>query len=566
MEAMVDQLAMQWPALDLEGHDLPAPLTYERGVWGKVHGAPSDFHWIAATPGLTAPDKRLERELALGPEDAPCAATLWRTLGDTCYAIGLLPSLASDAAGRSGFLEKQVVEWRRPPEVPAALGALVLLTLAGRLETTRWDAPRSDVRWSQDDSLDVLETPPLPVTASAIEAAIDAGRRALRDAVPEYALTAFYAALLAGNRAVCLRGLTAPLPPAAVAALLLPLPRAIADALSIAGWLPSTRLTASDVEDVRRCWELVLGGTTAPPEGEAVPATGDQLQQAREMAGRLLDEIPLPATSASAAPAATTVKPIEIALWGPSAAGKTALLAKLFLEAGDDETWDVFPTEQSLGFIRTMRERMRTENLFPKATAVTRAEEIRYIFTHRKSGVRSFLQLEDRAGAESEDVANETISGKESLRARLAAANGLVLLFDPLSDEGLLEARVADTLELLNVFSDHSGRKEERPIAVCVSKADVLIDTAKDLQRAIDAPHDFVRERLALALVRPLDRYCTNYRLFPVSAAGTRLRRGLIEPTVFLDEGFVSRICPGSRPFNLMAPFSWILSQVSGAS
>jgi hypothetical protein len=141
-----------------------------------------------------------------------------------------------------------------------------------------------------------------------------------------------------------------------------------------------------------------------------------------------------------------------------------------------------------------------------------------------------------------------------------------VLLFDPLSDEGLLEARVADTLELLNVFSDHSGRKEERPIAVCVSKADVLIDTAKDLQRAIDAPHDFVRERLALALVRPLDRYCTNYRLFPVSAAGTRLRRGLIEPTVFLDEGFVSRICPGSRPFNLMAPFSWILSQVSGAS
>jgi hypothetical protein len=116
------------------------------------------------------------------------------------------------------------------------------------------------------------------------------------------------------------------------------------------------------------------------------------------------------------------------------------------------------------------------------------------------------------------------------------------------------------------VFSNHSGRKEERPIAVCVSKADVLVETAEDLHRAIDTPHEFVRERLPVALVRPLDRYCTNYRLFPVSAAGMRLRCGLIEPTVFLDEGLEPRICPGSRPFNLMAPFSWILAQVSGAS
>ena len=55
----------------------------------------------------------------------------WRTLADQCFALVSYPSRAIDTAGRSSFLEKQVLAWRRPIGIPAALGALLLLQ-AGR--------------------------------------------------------------------------------------------------------------------------------------------------------------------------------------------------------------------------------------------------------------------------------------------------------------------------------------------------------------------------------------------------------------------------------------------------
>jgi hypothetical protein len=116
------------------------------------------------------------------------------------------------------------------------------------------------------------------------------------------------------------------------------------------------------------------------------------------------------------------------------------------------------------------------------------------------------------------------------------------------------------------VASGRIGRKDERPIAVCLSKADTLIRTPADFRRAIEWPDDFVREHLDPGLVRPLERLCANYRLFPISAAGVRLRYGAIEPVVFLDENLEPRICPGGRPFNLMAPFTWLLQQLTGRS
>ena len=94
----------------------------------------------------------------------------------------------------------------------------------------------------------------------------------------------------------------------------------------------------------------------------------------------------------------------------------------------------------------------------------------------------------------------------------------------------------------------------------------MLIETAADFRRALDAPDEFVRERVSPVLVQGLDHYCAKYRLFPVSAVGVRLRHGVVEPAVFSDERLQPRICPGGRPFNLRAPFAWLLNELTHLS
>ena len=556
----MDGTALNWPALQRDA-EFPTRISFEQGVWGKVHGASSDFRWITTTPAFAGARNHIERELSLGSEDAATQSTFWRALGDTCYTAGFYPSRAVDAAGRTGFLEKQILEWQRPAGVPAALGALLLLPVAARLDDTNWWEKHSDVHWDDQAALPLAAAPPLQASMASIAQAIAEGLRLLAESTSEDALTELYAAILAGGRAVPLKGLSAPLPATALAALLLPLPRSVADRLSIAGWLPSKRPS----DDAGRCWDVILGGAAPWPGGDSVAPTADQLRDARTMAKAVLAGIP--GDLGAGAVQDVDVKPFDIALWGPSAAGKTAFVAKLYIDAEGDENWDVFPTARSLRFIKDMRELMRTKSQFPNATAFGNVEGIEYVFTHRKTGIRSLLQLEDRAGKESEELDDEAKAGKVSLKKRLTSAGGLVLMFDPMSDEAVLEARVSDTLELLNVARGRVGRKEERPIAVCVSKADTLIETPADYRRAIEAPDEFVRERkhVSRALVRAFDRYCTNYRLFPVSAAGVRLRHGVIEPAVFIDERLESRICPEGRPLNLMAPFSWILGQLMGS-
>lgn len=557
--ATIEGSAHIWPALDLGGRELPAQITYERGIWGKMHGASTDFRWIATTPALVAPQKHLHREWSLGADDAPVQATLWRALGETFYAIGIYPSRAHDANGRSGFLERQVLEWKRPPDIPAALGALLLLPAVARLDGREWWNQRTDVRWSESDHvLDLPAAAPVAVSPAEIEAAVADGVRALAGVTTEDALADLYAALLSGSRGVRLKGLDAPLPPTAVAVLLLPLPRTIADTISVAGWLPSTWLSDSGAEEVRRNWDLVLGGSTPLVSYDVTPTT-DQLRKGREMARSLLARRPVSASPMRQAESAP--RPVQLALWGPTAAGKTALLAKLYLEARGDAEWDVLPTQQSLEFIETMRNRMHWDNVFPAATGVGAPEGIEYLFKHRKTGVVSSLQLEDRAGRESEELHDETLGGQVSLKKRLGSADGIVLLFDSAADEARFDNRLSRALELLHVASGRAGQKDDRPIAVCVSKADLLIETAADFRQAVEHPDRFVRERMP-GIIGTLDRFCENYQLFPVSSAGVRLRQGIIEPAVFFDERLEARLCPGGRPFNLMAPFSWLLKKL----
>ncbi|HEX6161178.1 MAG TPA: hypothetical protein VF111_13480, partial [Thermoanaerobaculia bacterium] len=331
---------------------------------------------------------------------------------------------------------------------------------------------------------------------------------------------------------------------------------AMADGISIAGWLPSTRLPENAIEDVRRSWQIVAGGTATVPRESARPSA-EQQREAAAMAKNIFAERAAPKRSNGG------IRPVQLALWGPTAAGKTALLAKLFLDAAGDEEWEVFPTQQSLQFIDIMRKRMRRDNLFPDATtAGGYVEGIEYLFRHRHSGVTSSLQLEDRAGKDSEQLP-DAAADKISLKQRLGTADGVVLLFDPVADEATLEGWVSYTLELLNVARGERAEKDPRPIAVCVSKADMLIESPSDFRRAVDDADAFVRDRVSPALIQPLDRYCANYRLFPVSAAGVRLRHGVVEPAVFIDDSFEPRICPGGMTFNVMAPFSWLLDQLT---
>jgi hypothetical protein len=552
-----------WPAFALGGQPLPQQIGYERGVWGKVHGARSDYRWIATTASFAPAKLQLENELRLGTEDAPRKATHWRNLGDQCLAMVSYPSRATDAAGRSGFLEKQVFAWRRPPETPAALGALVLLPKVAHADDNVWWERRTQRRWMDEDETLVLAPPdyePFPVKVDEILSATAAGIADLARAVPAESLADLYAHLLAGHRAIPLPGLSEPLGPAALAVLLLPLQRAMADGLSLAGWLPSQRI---DLKEIQRCWNLALGGATPPP-APSPPPSAELRRQGGVMARALLanDPAALSDRPVPAKPRATATpggRPVQLAIWGPSSSGKTALVAKLYLE-DQDTGWEIFPTEKSMKFIHDMRAAMRSSNLFPKATVKGKeGEQIEYLLRHKNTGAEASLRMEDRAGSES-----ETLS--DPIRRQLGEANGLVLLFDPAAEGIALESQVWKTLEHVHVASGRGVHKDDRPIAVCVSKADLLIETVEDLRSAIDDPDGFVRRHDKMNLVRALDRFCTNYKLFPVSAAGIRLRHGVVEPVVFYDETLLPRIGPGGQPLNVMAPFAWLLDQVTNRS
>ncbi len=247
-----------WPALDLEGQ-AQQRLTVEWAVWGKVHGAASDFRWIAHSPGLDPQARRLELELLLGTEDTPERATFWRALGGSFCAVSCYPSRALDAARRSGFLEKQLLEWKPPAGAPAALGALLLLPQVARFTDEDWWEHSADPGWSRPDFALVLEpeaAAPVEVSENDLRSNVEAGLGDLRDAVGEEPVLAeLYSALLTGRRPAILAGLRRPLTPEGIAALLLPLPREVADRLSVAGWLLSKRV---DAEGFRRLWDVLV--------------------------------------------------------------------------------------------------------------------------------------------------------------------------------------------------------------------------------------------------------------------------------------------------------------------
>ncbi len=254
------------------------------------------------------------------------------------------------------------------------------------------------------------------------------------------------------------------------------------------------------------------------------------------------------------------MRDVKLALWGPSAAGKTALLAQLYIQSrrlpGD---WEIFPTQKSKPFTDRMRPIILRDSLFPAATPVGSEEQIIYLLRHRTNGSQASLYVEDRAGKDSESL-------DDAGRERLASADGLLLLFDPARDGTELQEQVLLTLEGLFIGGHKGGGKDQRPIAVCMSKADLLIRKPDDVRSARLEPDTFVRERMVPDLADWIGLFCANYRLFPVSAAGIRVRRGAVEPAVFYDEGLQLRISKEGQPVNLIEPFLWIFGQLEGES
>ncbi|HEX6161179.1 MAG TPA: hypothetical protein VF111_13485, partial [Thermoanaerobaculia bacterium] len=279
---------LDWPALHgFEPHPLFDAISFERAVWGKVHGAATDFRWIARTPAFAADRSDIQTQLNLGGEDTPAAFQAWRSDGDRFYAVTGYPSRAIDASGRRGFLEKQVLEWRRSDGAPAVVGALLLLPHAAQMtDAIWWDRAAGELWSSPEACLPIDDSTPLLAGEDDLVAAIERGRAVLRESVSRDAIEQLYEQLLQRRSPAFLGTITQPLPPEALAALLLPLPRDIADRLSIAGWIPSSRPSMSDLATH---WDVLV----TPRPGD-----GFKSAEARQMVEMLLDET----TSAPPAP------------------------------------------------------------------------------------------------------------------------------------------------------------------------------------------------------------------------------------------------------------------------
>jgi hypothetical protein len=245
-----------------------------------VHGAVSDFRWIALNQGLNRCNNTLQIQIALGTEDRPYSSVYWKALEDSYYAIASYPSRAKDAAGRSGFLERQIVELKRAgSDIPAAFAALVLLPKAATFTDEIWWNQFDLENWKESDfslPLSTSDCTPAPYSSEQLTASIEQGVEELKTLVHEPDLAQFYQQILSGQKPAWLINLERPLSAHAVAALLLPLPRNVADSISIAGWLPSNR-----AEKPGERWH-----------GICLPSNSSLLKEAMKTRSLEIDELP----------------------------------------------------------------------------------------------------------------------------------------------------------------------------------------------------------------------------------------------------------------------------------
>lgn len=289
----------QWPVLAGGEQHVGEMLQCHVGIWGKVRHQASDYRWIARSEGFGEGRKDLSRALRIGSEDQSIGATAWRAMVDGAmpdggnrdyFAIGAYPSRAVDAFGRQVPLEKLVLHWQRHADgPPVALAALALLPQVAEADDGLWWDRVDEGDWQRPDyalPLDASTCPALRlIDAAMLAEQIEQGIETLAKTLGVERLARIYALLLGGAHPVMIRAQARPLPPPALAALLLPLAPERAETLSLTAWVPSMLV---DVTDVGKNWDLAVTARsgTDPDVDQADLAQGIRLAEA------LLDRAP----------------------------------------------------------------------------------------------------------------------------------------------------------------------------------------------------------------------------------------------------------------------------------
>jgi len=222
-----------WPAF--VNFDMPDfdTIEYEHGVWGKAHGARTDYRWLALTPDADFKKNEIDYELSLGNESLPRLGFFWKYLNNKHYAVMTYPSRAEDADGRRDFLEKQIL-CLKSPNFPAPLTAMLLFTKLFKYDESVWWEQRQSIDW--DNEPDAFIELPSRQSSISTTGIIEKSFEQLRDYFGDKeTLAQFYSNFIYSDA-------TVPLPPLALAALLLPFPKNRAEELSIAGWFPSSTI------------------------------------------------------------------------------------------------------------------------------------------------------------------------------------------------------------------------------------------------------------------------------------------------------------------------------------
>lgn len=260
-----------------------------------------------------------------------------------------------------------------------------------------------------------------------------------------------------------------------------------------------------------------------------------------------------------------------IMFWGPSSAGKTALLSYLYLRADSVESdWNILPTEQSMPQILKQSKQILEQNLFPLGNAKSETpgldleREISYDFYNKKTKTGFALQTKDLAGIRSEELSSGNNADTEILDS-LVQAEGIVLFLD----HGRINATTEVSRALDQMYVRRAAKSyalDDRPLAVCLSKVDELIKHPMEYKALQDDPERFVQDRLGEELVRTIRKYHGRVRFFPVSSVGIHLSFGSLQKSVFYDERLKLRVTKRGTPINIVEPFIWIFEQLQKAS